>query len=81
MGSGANWVSCHLALFLSLLRFFTEQKDVLNGILSNGIQRLLWRRTASLRRTLKGRYGRSMLMRTRGCCLHALIHDILTFPY
>ncbi|MCG7406601.1 DUF3732 domain-containing protein [Paenibacillus sp. ACRRX] len=27
MGSGANWVSCHLALFLSLLRYFTEQKD------------------------------------------------------
>jgi len=27
MGSGANWVSCHIALFLSLLRFFTEQKD------------------------------------------------------
>ncbi|QUL53369.1 DUF3732 domain-containing protein [Paenibacillus tritici] len=25
MGSGANWVSCHIALFLSLLRYFTSQ--------------------------------------------------------
>lgn len=27
MGSGANWISCHIALFLSFLRFFTEQKE------------------------------------------------------
>ncbi|MGS5019208.1 DUF3732 domain-containing protein [Paenibacillus sp. JJ1683] len=27
MGSGANWVSCHIALFLSLLRYFTSQKN------------------------------------------------------
>ncbi|MBP1177638.1 putative nucleic acid-binding Zn-ribbon protein [Paenibacillus sp. PvR133] len=27
MGSGANWVSCHIALFLSFLRLFTEQKE------------------------------------------------------
>lgn len=27
MGSGANWVSCHISLFLSLLRFFTNQKN------------------------------------------------------
>lgn len=27
MGSGANWVSCHIALFLSLLRYFTSQGD------------------------------------------------------
>jgi len=27
MGSGANWVSCHISLFLSFLRFFTEQKE------------------------------------------------------
>lgn len=27
MGSGANWVSCHISLFLSMLRYFTEQKD------------------------------------------------------
>lgn len=27
MGSGANWVSCHIALFLSLLRYFTTQKS------------------------------------------------------
>lgn len=26
MGSGANWVSCHIALFLSFLRFFSSQK-------------------------------------------------------
>lgn len=25
MGSGANWVSCHIALFLSFLRFFASQ--------------------------------------------------------
>lgn len=25
MGSGANWVSCHIALFLSFLRFFANQ--------------------------------------------------------
>ncbi|BCZ45806.1 ATPase [Clostridium gelidum] len=25
MGSGANWVSCHIALFLSLLRYFASQ--------------------------------------------------------
>lgn len=25
MGSGANWVSCHIALFLSFLRFFATQ--------------------------------------------------------
>lgn len=27
MGSGANWVSCHIALFLSLLRFFAGQDN------------------------------------------------------
>jgi hypothetical protein len=27
MGSGANWVSCHIVLFLSLLRYFTERKN------------------------------------------------------
>lgn len=27
MGSGANWLSCHIALFLSLLRYFTMQKN------------------------------------------------------
>ncbi|MCK4260356.1 MAG: DUF3732 domain-containing protein [Halanaerobiales bacterium] len=27
MGSGANWVSCHISLFLSFLRYFTEQKE------------------------------------------------------
>lgn len=27
MGSGANWVSCHISLFLSLLRYFSEQKE------------------------------------------------------
>nr|WP_243169720.1 DUF3732 domain-containing protein [Clostridium algidicarnis] len=27
MGSGANWVSCHIVLFLSLLKYFTEQKS------------------------------------------------------
>jgi hypothetical protein len=27
MGSGANWVSCHIALFLSMLRYFAEQKE------------------------------------------------------
>lgn len=26
MGSGANWLSCHLSLFLSLLHFFAVQK-------------------------------------------------------
>lgn len=26
MGSGANWVSCHIALFLSLLRYFAMQE-------------------------------------------------------
>ncbi|MBR2411201.1 MAG: DUF3732 domain-containing protein [Clostridia bacterium] len=26
MGSGANWVSCHIALFLSFLRYFSMQK-------------------------------------------------------
>ncbi|MEJ8303931.1 DUF3732 domain-containing protein, partial [Saccharibacillus sacchari] len=26
MGSGANWVSCHIALFLSLLRYFSSKK-------------------------------------------------------
>jgi hypothetical protein len=26
MGSGANWVSCHIALFLSFLRYFASQK-------------------------------------------------------
>lgn len=26
MGSGANWVSCHIALFLSLLRYFAAQE-------------------------------------------------------
>lgn len=26
MGSGANWVSCHIVLFLSLLRFFAKEK-------------------------------------------------------
>jgi len=27
MGSGANWVSCHIALFLSFLRFFAGQDN------------------------------------------------------
>ena len=27
MGSGANWVSCHVALFLSFLHFFANQKN------------------------------------------------------
>lgn len=27
MGSGANWVSCHIALFLSFLRYFTTQEN------------------------------------------------------
>ena len=27
MGSGANWVSCHIALFLSLLRYFCSRKE------------------------------------------------------
>ena len=27
MGSGANWVSCHIALFLSFLHFFAAQKE------------------------------------------------------
>lgn len=27
MGSGANWVSCHIALFLSFLRYFSMQKN------------------------------------------------------
>lgn len=27
MGSGANWVSCHIALFLSFLRFFAKQEE------------------------------------------------------
>ncbi|MEK3901716.1 DUF3732 domain-containing protein [Paenibacillus sp. FSL R7-0179] len=27
MGSGANWVSCHIVLFLSFLRFFTKQNE------------------------------------------------------
>ena len=27
MGSGANWVSCHIALFLSFLRYFAGQKN------------------------------------------------------
>lgn len=27
MGSGANWVSCHIALFLSFLRFFATQEN------------------------------------------------------
>ena len=27
MGSGANWISCHIALFLSFLHFFTNQND------------------------------------------------------
>ncbi len=27
MGSGANWVSCHIALFLSILHYFTSQKN------------------------------------------------------
>lgn len=27
MGSGANWVSCHIALFLSFLHFFAKQKN------------------------------------------------------
>ena len=26
MGSGANWVSCHIALFLSFLRYFATQE-------------------------------------------------------
>ncbi|APC39967.1 hypothetical protein A7L45_07740 [Clostridium estertheticum subsp. estertheticum] len=28
MGSGANWVSCHIALFLSLLRYFAAQGNI-----------------------------------------------------
>ena len=27
MGSGANWVSCHIALFLSFLRYFATQEN------------------------------------------------------
>lgn len=27
MGSGANWVSCHIALFLSFLRYFAKQDN------------------------------------------------------
>lgn len=27
MGSGANWLSCHIALFLSFLHFFASQQD------------------------------------------------------
>lgn len=27
MGSGANWVSCHIALFLSFLRYFVKQDN------------------------------------------------------
>lgn len=27
MGSGANWVSCHIALFLSFLRYFATQRN------------------------------------------------------
>lgn len=27
MGSGANWVSCHVVLFLSLLRYFSSQEN------------------------------------------------------
>lgn len=27
MGSGANWVSCHIALFLSFLHYFAKQED------------------------------------------------------
>ena len=27
MGSGANWISCHIALFLSFLRFFATQDN------------------------------------------------------
>jgi len=27
MGSGANWVSCHIALFLSFLRYFASQEN------------------------------------------------------
>lgn len=27
MGSGANWVSCHIVLFLSFLRYFASQKS------------------------------------------------------
>jgi len=27
MGSGANWVSCHIALFLSLLRYYASQGE------------------------------------------------------
>jgi Protein of unknown function (DUF3732). len=27
MGSGANWVSCHIALFLSLLRYFCKNPE------------------------------------------------------
>ena len=27
MGSGANWVSCHIALFLSFLRYFAKQNN------------------------------------------------------
>jgi hypothetical protein len=27
MGSGANWLTCHLALFLSLLHYLAKQKD------------------------------------------------------
>ncbi len=34
MGSGANWLSCHLSLFLSLLHFFAkEQKSVIPSFL------------------------------------------------
>ncbi|ASS74207.1 hypothetical protein CIG75_03865 [Tumebacillus algifaecis] len=34
MGSGANWLSCHIALFLSLLRFFAvERKSVMPSLL------------------------------------------------
>ena len=27
MGSGANWLSCHIALFLSFLHYFASQKE------------------------------------------------------
>lgn len=27
MGSGANWVSCHITLFLSFLRYFSNQDN------------------------------------------------------
>lgn len=27
MGSGANWVSCHIALFLSFLHYFAKQEN------------------------------------------------------